>query len=130
MRSGNIAQHGLNSNLDNMDAVFTWRKNGKTYIFKDGRYWRYNEDRKKLDRGYPRFIQRGWPDLPNNIDAAVTWRNGRSYIFTGDNYLKLKNYSQNRKVYKERGYPRKTTRGWMKCSVGALAGALMGNADP
>ena len=123
--SGSISDYGLSSNLVNMDAVFTWKKNGRTYIFKGSQYWRYNEKTRTMDKGYPKNIQTGWPDLPNDIDAAVTWLNGRSYIFNGKDYLRLKNYSQSRKVYVDRGYPKETARGWMKCradtgAIGAL----------
>lgn len=81
-----------------------------------------------MDRGYPRDIQGGWPDLPDNIDAAVTWSNGKSYVFDGKDYLRLKSYPENRKVYVDRGYPKNTAEKWMKCdSIGALGiGALAG----
>lgn len=117
-----------------MDAVFTWERNKKTYIFKGSQYWRYNEDTRSIDNGYPRPIQRGWPSLPNDLDAAVTWSNGFSYVFKGNDYWKLNKSSQRGKVYAVGGYPRKvtSTKGWMKCktdSVGALGvGAIQ--VDP
>ncbi|KAL9954705.1 hypothetical protein ACROYT_G042276 [Oculina patagonica] len=127
-RSGYITQYGLSWEVRNMDAVFTWKKNQKTYIFKGSKYWRYNEVNRRMDSGYPRDIQGGWPDLPDNIDAAVTWSNGKSYVFDGKDYLRLKSYPENRKVYVDRGYPKNTAEKWMKCdSIGALAiGALAG----
>lgn len=82
-----------------------------------------------MDRGYPKDIQIGWPDLPDNIDAAVTWSNGKSYVFDGKDYLRLKSYPENRKVYVDRYYPKNTAEKWMKCKTdtGALAiGALAG----
>ena len=106
-----------------MDAVFTWNKNKKTYIFKGSEYWRFDDKMKQLDRRYPKKISKGWPDIGNNIDAAVTWSNWFSYVFKGNYYLKLNNYPKNRKVYAVRGYPKKVTEKWMKCkteSVGAL----------
>lgn len=131
MRSINLEQYGLNSHLTNMDAVFTW-KNGKTYFFKGSQYWRYNEEKGKLDAGYPRFIQAGWPDLPNNIDAAVTWpRNSKSYVFKDDYYLRLENHASGRMVRVEAIYRdrrKKTHKEWMRChdnDVGAIIGSLI-----
>ena len=117
-----------------MDAVFTWR-NGRTYFFKGSQYWRYNEEEHKLDKGYPRPIQAGWPDLPNDIDAAVTWpRNDKSYVFKDDYYLRLHTHASGRQVRVEQRYldrGKKTHKEWMRChgnAVGAIIGSL--TADP
>lgn len=130
--SGSIIDYGLSSDLTDMDAVFIWERNKKTYIFKGSQYWRYNEDTRRLDRGYPRSISHGWPSLPNGIDAAVKWSNTYSYVFKGSIYWKLNNFPSNRKVYAFGGYPRYIAKGWMKCksqSVGAFGvGALQ--VDP
>ena len=45
---------GLPSNLD---AALQW-DNGKTYFFKKGRYWRFNDLRFDVDNGNPRFPRR------------------------------------------------------------------------
>ena len=110
-----------------MDTVFTWNGNKKTYFFKGTKYWRSTLDN-RLDRGYPKDIKDGWPDLPSDIDAAVTWRNGRSYIFSGKDYLRLSNrakFNRQKRVWqvgKDRNYPRKIVGVWMKCEdVGAIA---------
>ena len=136
--SGSLKRYGLTSELANMDAVFTWQKNKKTYIFKGRQYWRYDEDKGRqyrrygsgLDPGYPRSIKAGWPDFPNAIDAALTWVNGRSYVFKGDQYFRLKTYPENRKVYVDRGYPKYTSDKWMNCNVGAIGAIGTLNADP
>jgi len=130
LRSGSITEYGLSLSLDNMDAIFTWHRNKKTYIFKGLQYWRYDENNRQIDARYPKLISVGWPGR-DNIDAAVKWSNTYSYVFKGNEYWKLKNVPQNRKVYAFGGYPRKIAKGWMKCkteSVGALGvGALQVN---
>uniref|UniRef100_A0A452J712 Uncharacterized protein n=1 Tax=Gopherus agassizii TaxID=38772 RepID=A0A452J712_9SAUR len=52
-----------------VDAAFT-RINcqGKTYIFQDSQYWRFDDG--VLDSGYPRNISDGFQDIPDDIDAA------------------------------------------------------------
>uniref|UniRef100_A0A3Q3G0G6 Proteoglycan 4b n=1 Tax=Kryptolebias marmoratus TaxID=37003 RepID=A0A3Q3G0G6_KRYMA len=54
-----------------IDTVFT-RCNcqGKTYIFKAGKYWRFEND--VLDAGYPKVIKRGFNGLQGQITAALT----------------------------------------------------------
>ncbi|KAM4575540.1 proteoglycan 4b [Fundulus diaphanus] len=54
-----------------IDTVFT-RCNcqGKTYIFKGGRYWRFEND--ALDQGYPKIIKTGFDGLQGHITAALS----------------------------------------------------------
>ncbi|XP_022784411.1 72 kDa type IV collagenase-like isoform X1 [Stylophora pistillata] len=124
--SGQITRYGLPSALANMDAVFTWERNKKTYLFKDTQYWRYNEDTQSTDWGYPKGIKNAWRSLPNHINAAVRWVNGRTYIFRGKQYLKL----QHRKVYMERGYPQEIAKRWMKCNSGDEKDRGFASEDP
>ncbi|MED6268653.1 hypothetical protein CHARACLAT_024524, partial [Characodon lateralis] len=54
-----------------IDTVFT-RCNcqGKTYIFKGGKYWRFDND--ALDSGYPKVIKTGFDGLQGHITAALS----------------------------------------------------------
>ncbi|XP_053178597.1 proteoglycan 4b isoform X2 [Scomber japonicus] len=54
-----------------IDTVFT-RCNcqGKTYIFKGNRYWRYEND--VVDSGYPKLIESGFDGLRGHITAALS----------------------------------------------------------
>ncbi|XP_070688337.1 proteoglycan 4b [Pempheris klunzingeri] len=54
-----------------IDTVFT-RCNcqGKTYIFKGTKYWRFEND--ALDNGYPKVIQTGFDGLRGHITAALS----------------------------------------------------------
>ncbi|XP_053176623.1 vitronectin a [Scomber japonicus] len=75
-----------------IDAAFT-RVNcqGKTYIFKGNRYWRF--DNGVLDEDYPRDISVGFDKVPDHVDAAFALpasnHHGKEkvYFFKGDQYF-------------------------------------------
>lgn len=48
---------------------------GKTYLYAEDQFWRYNETSHKMDPGYPKHMGR-WRGVPVNIDAATTWKDG------------------------------------------------------
>ena len=119
LKSGPIAQYGNggfpadSAALDNMDAVFTWEGNGRTYFFKDNQYWKYNEQTQRAyTYRYPRDIQRAWK-FPGNISAAVRWLNGRNYVFWDTTYAKM----DKGKVGRARGYPQLISNRWMRCNA-------------
>ncbi|CAJ1063295.1 vitronectin b [Xyrichtys novacula] len=74
-----------------IDAAFT-RINcqGKSYIFKGNKYWRFDGD--VLDEDYPRDISVGFDGIPDDIDAAFAIpapsHRGRekAYFFKGEKY--------------------------------------------
>ncbi|XP_068173414.1 vitronectin a isoform X2 [Antennarius striatus] len=74
-----------------IDAAFT-RVNcqGKTYIFKGNKYWRF--DNGVLDDDYPRNINVGFDKIPDHVDAAFALpapsHNGKEkvYFFKGEQY--------------------------------------------
>lgn len=74
-----------------IDAAFT-RVNcqGKTYMFKGNKYWRF--DNGVLDDDYPRDISVGFDKIPDHVDAAFALpapgHNGREkvYFFKADQY--------------------------------------------
>ena len=120
--SGDIRRYGLPRDLANMDAVFKWEGNSRTYFFKGSKYWKYDDGNRRMntyyyDRRhrkylkYPRDIQTVWR-FPGNVKAAVKWRNERNYVFWNSQYIKL----QKGKVQRERGYPQIIAKRWMKCN--------------
>ncbi|XP_060791221.1 vitronectin b [Neoarius graeffei] len=74
-----------------IDAAFT-RINcqGKSYIFKGSKYWRFDGD--VLDEDYPREISVGFEKIPDNVDAAfaipapASHKKEKVYFFKGERY--------------------------------------------
>lgn len=69
-----------------IDAV-TRTADGSTYVFKGDYYFKVESN--GLADGYPRKISTDWDGLPGNLDAALTWSDGKTFFFkvTPDAYL-------------------------------------------
>ena len=97
---------------------------GSVYVFKADKYWKLAQ--KGIAQGYPRKIEKDWTGLPDNIDAAVSWKTNRklfTYFFKGDKFWKFTDQIPSQ------GYP-KNIREWgglPKNLDGALE--LVGNGD-
>lgn len=61
-----------------IDAV-TRTADGSTYVFKGDYYFKVEAN--GLADGYPRKISTDWDGLPGNLDAALTWSDGKSFFF-------------------------------------------------
>lgn len=108
--------------LVDMDAVFIWGRNGKTYFFKGDKYWRYYGG--KIDYGYPKSIS-VWKGLPGKIDAAMKWRNGKSYFFIGGMYYRFDDWN----IQVEADYPKSIALKWMRCEKDNLEVSLKTTAS-
>lgn len=58
-----------------MKALFTI----SNIYFAGDYYWKLTSD--GIESGYPKSIGGTWKDLPGNINAAFTYKNGKSYFF-------------------------------------------------
>jgi len=69
--------------LDSTTDVTDVRRDKNTQIttmeFPGKYYWRLTDN--GVASGYPRRIGSTWKELPSNIDAAFTYRNGKTYFF-------------------------------------------------
>uniref|UniRef100_A0A8C5ERC0 72 kDa type IV collagenase n=1 Tax=Gouania willdenowi TaxID=441366 RepID=A0A8C5ERC0_GOUWI len=84
----------LPTDLQKIDAAFSFRKNRKTYLFAEDKFWRYDEETKLMDTGFPKLIADSWNGIPDDIDSAFSL-NGidYSYFFKGNHYFKLEDSS-------------------------------------
>uniref|UniRef100_A0A8C6W562 Matrix metallopeptidase 25 n=1 Tax=Nannospalax galili TaxID=1026970 RepID=A0A8C6W562_NANGA len=67
---------------EEVDAVFSWPLNGKTYLIRGQQYWRYDEVVSRPDPGYPRVLSlwEGAPPAPDDVTVSNT---GDTYFFKG-----------------------------------------------
>lgn len=59
---------------EEVDAVFSWPLNGKTYLIRGRRYWRYDEAAARPDPDYPRDLSlwEGAPHAPDDVTVSNT----------------------------------------------------------
>ncbi|KAK2097408.1 hypothetical protein P7K49_022859 [Saguinus oedipus] len=68
-----LTELGLPSG-EEVDAVFSWPQNGKTYLVRGRQYWRYDEAAARPDPGYPRDLSlwEGAPPSPDDVTVSNT----------------------------------------------------------
>ncbi|KAL6091778.1 hypothetical protein STEG23_000187 [Scotinomys teguina] len=67
---------------EEVDAVFLWPLNGKTYLIRGQQYWRYDEEAALPDPGYPRALSL-WEGAPPSPDDVTISNTGDTYFFKG-----------------------------------------------
>ncbi|XP_043091592.1 matrix metalloproteinase-25 [Puntigrus tetrazona] len=96
---------------DRVEAVFVWPHNGKTYLFSDGEYWRFDEmgTERMLEEGYPKPAS-VW-GMPSHPDDIIGFLDGDTYFFKDSNYWILKRGG----IDQESASPKSIATDWMKC---------------
>ncbi|XP_049582833.1 collagenase 3 [Syngnathus scovelli] len=75
-----IHKLGLPKSVRKLDAAVYIKDTGKTLLFHDEQYWSYDDARGTMDRGYPRSIEKDFPGMDEEVDAAV-YHYGFLYFF-------------------------------------------------
>lgn len=70
-----LAELGGSLPKDGIDAALRWEPVGKTYFFKGDQYWRYNEEKRAADPGYPKPVT-VWKGIPDGPQGAFISREG------------------------------------------------------
>ncbi|XP_004628149.1 matrix metalloproteinase-25 isoform X2 [Octodon degus] len=73
---------------EEVDAVFSWPLNGKTYLIRGHQYWRYDEAAERPDPGYPRDLSL-WEGAPPAPDDVTVSNAGDTYFFKGVYYWRF-----------------------------------------
>ena len=106
-----LISKGFSGIPDDIDAVFSWSGNGKTYFVKGTQYWRYDSQAEiPVTDDYPKSITT-WEGLPGHIDAAFQWKNGKTFFFSGQEYYRF----NDQRFAVETDYPRATAVWWFGC---------------
>ncbi|VFV47195.1 matrix metalloproteinase 25 [Lynx pardinus] len=95
---------------ERVDAVFSWPLNGKTYLIRGGRYWRYDEAAARPDPGYPRDLSL-WEGAPPAPDDVTVSNAGDTYFFKGAHYWRFPKGS----VKAESDSPQPMGPKWLDC---------------
>uniref|UniRef100_UPI003AAD47D6 matrix metalloproteinase-20-like n=1 Tax=Centroberyx gerrardi TaxID=166262 RepID=UPI003AAD47D6 len=87
-----LSHFGFPAWVQDIDAAVHIVKTGRTLFFIHDIYWSYNENRRIMDIGYPKYISEDFPGLNTTISAAVH-KEGFIYFFVGPQVYKY-DYTQ------------------------------------
>ncbi|XP_069326573.1 interstitial collagenase-like [Eulemur rufifrons] len=73
---------GFPESVKRIDAAVHEEETGKTHFFVANEHWRYDENRRSMDVGYPKKITDSFPGIGTKVDA-VFHDKGFFYVFQG-----------------------------------------------
>ena len=80
----------VNRNISGIDAVVTSYRDFRTYLFSRDEYCSVDEiEGGEGERGKMGDV---WRDVPSHVDAAITWKDQKTYFFKGGYNLQTLNY--------------------------------------
>ncbi|KAI1903687.1 hypothetical protein AGOR_G00029790 [Albula goreensis] len=92
-----ISSMGLPNTVKKISAALYEERSGKTLLFIDNYYYSYDEVRGRMDRGYPRLVEEGYPGTRGKVTAAFEIR-GYSYLFDGSTMYEFS--SRSKRLYR------------------------------
>ncbi|XP_070759083.1 matrix metalloproteinase-19 [Enoplosus armatus] len=94
----------------NIDAALYLERNKKLVFIKGSEHWQWDELKYTDLTLYPKPLSMLFTGMPSNPDAALTWTNGKIFVFKGDEYWRV-----NELLRVDRGYPLSKKERWMRC---------------
>jgi len=108
-------EKGFEGAPKNIDAAMVWPVNDKIYFFKGTKYWKLNPNAEPaVDDSYPRPIK-NWEGIPNFLDAALQYSNGKTYFFKKGKYYRFDDEKLALDDSADPEYPRDTGLWWFGC---------------
>ncbi|KAM4702093.1 matrix metalloproteinase-18-like [Discoglossus pictus] len=65
-----IYELGFQETVKRIDAAVHSAQTGSTYFFVEDKYWSYDEQKKVMDKDFPKNISDGFPGIGNKVSAA------------------------------------------------------------
>uniref|UniRef100_A0A671VI99 Matrix metallopeptidase 20b (enamelysin) n=1 Tax=Sparus aurata TaxID=8175 RepID=A0A671VI99_SPAAU len=87
-----LSHFGFPAWVQDVDAAVHIVKTGRTLFFMHDIYWSYNENRRVMDFGYPKYIGEDFPGVNTTINAAL-YKDGFIHFFVGPQVYKF-DYTQ------------------------------------
>ena len=75
--------------LDKIEGAVVW-ENKRTYFFSGNQYWRFNENSKKVDVGYPKSGAYGWKGIRYPVDDVLVWKKGKTFFFSEEKVYRFR----------------------------------------
>ncbi|KAI5624506.1 matrix metalloproteinase 13a precursor, partial [Silurus asotus] len=69
-----LSSLGLPAIVKKVSAALYDQSTGKTLYFVDNNYYSYDENKKKMDTGYPKRVENGFPGVTGKITAAFQYK--------------------------------------------------------
>ncbi|XP_021484220.1 stromelysin-2 [Meriones unguiculatus] len=79
---------GFPSTVKKIDAAVFDKEKKKTYFFTEGEYWRFDETRNLMEKGFPRLITDDFPGIEPQVDAVLQ-AFGFFYFFRGSSQFEF-----------------------------------------
>ncbi|XP_034539690.1 collagenase 3-like [Notolabrus celidotus] len=77
-----ISSFGLPENVKKIDAALYDVASGKTLFFVGSEYYSYDEDKQRMDAGFPKNVDEIFSGLTGKVTAAFQYR-GFTYVYSG-----------------------------------------------
>ena len=120
---------GFDGIPDNVDSAMVWAVNKKIYFFKGSQYWKFDPDKKPpVDRSYPRPVS-NWDGIPNNLDAALQYKNGKTYFFKNGKYYRFDDEKFKLDEAANPAFPRESGFWWFGCEPNSVRLTRDGDSD-
>ncbi|XP_002124617.2 matrix metalloproteinase-19 isoform X2 [Ciona intestinalis] len=112
----------------NPSAALQWGGDGNIYVFRKSYFYRFSEwqpfDGRK--RYQHKKIAKFWTGIPNAPDAAIQWKNGKSYFFKGNDYWRFNGIDRD----VDPNYPKSIKKLWIGCQGKTSAKLTKKNRKP